>query len=221
MADAFRTGGPVAYQDYPGGHVMQAAMNRPAYTHDLVAGWLPAMPDVAARLADATRPVHVGDLGCGGGWSSIALATAYPHITVEGVDNDEASIDLARANARDHGVADRVAFTVADIAAPDPGDEARYDVIFVFECLHDLPRPVEALANARRWLRPGGAMIVMDENAAESLAAPGDEVERFFAQCSVLWCLPQGMVGPDPEPVGTLLRPPRCATSPPAPGSPT
>ena len=207
VADAFRTGGGVPYQDYPQGHVIQAALNRPAYTHDLVATWLPAIPDVAARLADAAHPVHIGDLGCGAGWSAITLAAAYPHITVEGVDNDEASIDLARANAREHGVDDRVAFTVADLGAVDAGGEGRYDLILVFECLHDLPRPAEALANARRWLRPDGAVIVMDENAAESLAAPGDEVERFFAQCSVLWCLPQGMVGADPEPAGTLLRP--------------
>jgi SAM-dependent methyltransferase len=207
VADAFRTGGGVPYRDYPQGHVIQAALNRPAYEHDLVSTWLPAMPDVAARLADTAHPVHVGDLGCGAGWSSIALATAYPHITVEGIDNDEASIELARANAREHGVDDRVAFTVADLGADGASGEGRYDLIVVFECLHDLPRPVEALANARRWLRPGGAVIVMDENAAESLTSPGDEVERFFAQCSVLWCLPQGMVGPDPEPAGTLLRP--------------
>jgi SAM-dependent methyltransferase len=206
LAAAFRSGGPVPYADYPQGHVIQSAMNRPAYAHDLVATWLPAMPDVAARLADAARPAHVGDLGCGSGWAAIALAQAFGHITVEGVDNDEASIELARRHAREGGVGDRVAFTLADLAGPEAGG-ACYDVVFILECLHDLPRPAEALANARRWLRPGGALVVMDENAAESLTSPGDEVERFFAQCSVLWCLPQGMVGADPEPAGTLLRP--------------
>ena len=207
VADAFRTGGAVPYRDYPQGHLIQAALSRPSFRHDLVATWLPAIPDVAARLADAAHPVHIGDLGCGAGWSAITLATAFPHITVEGLDNDEASIELARANAREQGVDDRVAFTVADLGSADAGGEDRYDLIVVFECVHDLPRPVEALANARRWLRPGGAVIVMDENVAESLAAPGDEVERFYAQSSVLWCLPQGMVGDDPEPYGALLRP--------------
>lgn len=207
LVEAFRSGAGVPYGDYPGGHLIQAAFNRPAFTSDLVSQWLPAIPDVAARLVDANRPAHVGDLGCGAGWSAIALATAYPHITVEGVDNDQPSIELARRNAAEARVTERVSFTVADLGALDADRGARYDVAFLFECLHDLPRPVEALANARRWLRPGGTLIVMDERAAEALTANGDDVERFFAQISPLWCLPQGLVGPNPEPVGTLLRP--------------
>lgn len=207
LAEAFRTGAGLPYRDYPGGHVIQSAFNRGAYTNDLVAEWLPAIPDVMARLADPSEPAHVGDLGCGAGWSSIALAAAFPHVTVEGVDNDQPSIELARRAAAEHGVGPRVSFTVADLSAPDVDGGPRYDVAFFFECLHDLPRPVEALANARGWLRTGGTLIVMDERAGESLAAPGDDVERFFAQISPLWCLPQGLVGADPEPVGTLLRP--------------
>jgi ubiquinone/menaquinone biosynthesis C-methylase UbiE len=207
LAEAFRTGAGVPYADYPSGFQVQAAFNRAAYTNDLVDAWLPAMPDVAARLSDQNRPAHVADLGCGAGWSAIALARAYPHLTVEGLDNDEASIELARRYAAEHGVSSRVRFTGADLGAPDVDGAARYDVAFLLECLHDLPRPVEALTNARRWLRPGGTLIVMDERAAETFTAPGDEVERFFAQISPLWCLPQGLVGDDPEPVGTLLRP--------------
>jgi SAM-dependent methyltransferase len=207
LAEAFRTGAGVPYADYPHGFQVQAAFNRAAYTNDLTDTWLPAMPDVAARLSDRSRPAHVGDLGCGAGWSAIALARAYPHITVEGVDNDPSSIAMARDHAAGHGVSSRVGFTVADLGSPDVGGAARYDVAFLFECLHDLPRPVEALTNARRWLRPGGILIVMDERAAETFTAPGDEVERFLAQISPLWCLPQGLVGDDPEPVGTLLRP--------------
>jgi SAM-dependent methyltransferase len=207
LAEAFRTGEGVPYADYPQGFQIQSAFNRPAFTHDLVSAWLPAMPDVAARLADRENPAHVGDLGCGAGWSAIALAQAFPHVTVEGVDNDAPSIELARTHAAAHGVSDQVSFTVADLGATDIDGSGRYDVAFLFECLHDLPRPVEALTNARRWLRAGGTLIVMDERAAETLTTPGDEVERFLAQLSPLWCLPQGLVGDDPEPVGTMLRP--------------
>jgi hypothetical protein len=73
--------------------------------------------------------------------------------------------------------------------------------------VHDFPRPVEALANARAALQPGGVLVVVDERAAETFTHPGDVVERFFAAASPIWCLPQGLVGPDPEPVGTLIRP--------------
>jgi hypothetical protein len=79
--------------------------------------------------------------------------------------------------------------------------------VLLIECVHDLPRPVEALRHARTAVRPGGTVLVVDERAAESFTAPGDEIERFFAAASAIWCLPQGRVGPDPEPVGTLIRP--------------
>jgi hypothetical protein len=76
-----------------------------------------------------------------------------------------------------------------------------------FECVHDFPRPIEVLRHARAAVRPGGTVIVMDERAAETFTAPGDPVERFLGGVSALWCLPQGQVGADPQPGGTLMRP--------------
>jgi hypothetical protein len=94
-------------------------------------------------------------------------------------------------------------------AAGDPAADwtPRYDVVLFFECVHDLPRPVEALRHARSALTADGTVIVMDERAADTFTAPGDDVERFLAAASALWCLPQGLVGTDPQPVGALLRP--------------
>src|SRR5690242_9545162 len=112
------------------------------------------------------------------------------------------SIAAARRNAAEHGVADRVDFEVVDLSDPTADWSARYVVVFMFECLHDLPRPVEALVHARHSLSPQATVIVMDERAAEQFTAPGDPVERFFAAASPLWCVPQGLVGPDPRPVG-------------------
>src|SRR5215470_10436065 len=85
--------------------------------------------------------------------------------------------------------------------------DARYDVSYRFECVHDFRRPVEVLRHARAVTKPDGTVIVMDENAAETLLTLGDPVQRFFGAPSALWCLPQGPVGPDPEPVGTFMRP--------------
>ena len=155
----------------------------------------------------ARHPARVADLGCGTGWAAIELAKAFPHITVDGRDNDEASIALGRRNAVDHGVADRVNLEVVDLADESADWSPRYDLVIFIECVHDFPRPVEALRHARAAVRPGGTVLVVDERAAETFTAPGDEVERFFAAASAIWCLPQGRVGPDPEPVGTLIRP--------------
>ncbi len=207
VVDAFRTGDGVPYAEYgPDAVEGQAAMNRPSFVHSLVAEWLPAMPDIAARLQDESNPARVADLGCGVGWAAIELAKAFPHIHVDGVDSDDESISRARRNAADHGTSDRVTFEVGDISAPRP-DDARYDAVFFFECLHDLSHPVEALAAARAALNDGGSVIVMDERVGESMPSPGDPVETFFATASVLWCLPQGRVDHDSTAVGTVMRP--------------
>jgi len=70
-----------------------------------------------------------------------------------------------------------------------------------------LPRPVEALRNARSAVRPGGTVLVVDERVDERFTPGGDEVQRFFAAASAIWCLPQGRVGTDPEPIGAVIRP--------------
>jgi len=208
LVAAYRTGDGVPYSAYgPDGVGAQSALNRPAFVNSLVAEWLPQMPDLLARLRDTAHPARVADLGCGTGWAAIELAKAFPHIAVDGRDNDEASIAIGRANAVDQRVSDRVSLEVVDIADESADWSPRYDLAMFVECVHDFPRPVEALRHARAATRPGGTVLVVDERAAETFTAPGDEVERFFAAASAIWCLPQGRVGPDPEPVGTLIRP--------------
>jgi 2-polyprenyl-3-methyl-5-hydroxy-6-metoxy-1,4-benzoquinol methylase len=207
LVKAFRTGDGVPYAAYGAEAVTaQAALNRPAYVNSLVAEWLPAIPDIAVQLANTARPARVADLCCGVGWSTIELAKAYPHLRIDGLDGDETSIAAARRNAEEHGVAARVNFEVRDVSAP--GDLARpYDIVMIFEAVHDLAHPVEALGSIRSALTPRGTVLVMDERIAEEWTAPGDEVERFFANASVLWCLPQGRTDATADPVGTLLRP--------------
>jgi SAM-dependent methyltransferase len=206
LLDAFRTGSGVPYTAYgPEAVAAQAALNRPAYVNDLASAWLPAIPDVLTRLQDTERPARVADVGCGVGWASIELAKAFPHIHVDGCDVDEESISQARRNAADHGVADRVTFEVFD-AKTDEQSDTRYDLVLFLECLHDMGRPVEALANARRAVADGGTVIVMDERVGETPQL-GDPTESFFASASVLWCLPQSRVEPDCQAPGTVMRP--------------
>jgi predicted O-methyltransferase YrrM len=206
LVDAFRTGSGVPYAAYgPDAVEAQASLNRPAFVNSLAAEWLPQIPDVLARLQDGANPARVADVGCGVGWAAIELAKAFPNVHVDGYDADEESISQARRNAADHGVSDRVTFEVVD-AKEGARSDTRYDLVLFFECVHDMGRPVEALAAARESLAEGGTVIVMDERLADTLQ-PGDPTETFFATASVLWCLPQGRVEPDSEAPGTVMRP--------------
>jgi hypothetical protein len=147
VLEAFKTGGGVAYLDYGvDAREGQAEANRTAFVNLLGTQWLPAIPDLHARL-QADPPARVADMACGTGWSGLAMARAYPKVVIDGFDSDAASIVLAQQNARAEGLHGRVTFAVRDAA--DQRLQGAYDVVTIFEALHDMARPVEALRVAR------------------------------------------------------------------------
>ena len=203
ILDAFRTGVGIDWADYgPDVIEAQAAANRPqflAYVRD----WIDGLPDIAARLREGNG--HVADVACGTGWSSIAIARAFSGVRVDGIDVDHGSIERARATAADEGMGDQVAFLHADGANADGA--GRYDLVTIFEALHDMSRPVEVLVAARRLLAPGGAVLIADERTAEQFTVPGDDMERMFYGFSVLACLPNGRYDQPSVATGTVIRP--------------
>ncbi len=205
IADAFRRGGGVPYEAYgDAAREGQAALNRPAFVNLLGSEWLPSIPDVHARL-QADPPARVADIACGFGWSSVAIARAYPKVGVDGFDSDEPSIASARRIAEENGLTDRVTFTTRDAA--DPSLTGRYDLVTIFEALHDMARPVEALRTIRGLVADGGTVLVMDEHVGETFTAPADDVERLMYAASVLFCLPTGMSTQPSAGTGTVMRP--------------
>jgi SAM-dependent methyltransferase len=200
---AYREGGGVNWRDYgPDMSEGQEYSNRPAYLASM-GDWIGGgLPDVHDRLSAGGR---VADVGCGGGWSSIAMARAYQGITVDGYDLDEPAIERARRTATEQGLADRVRFHAVDPAEMDHGDG--YDLVTAFECIHDMPQPVPVLRAMRTMVGGAGAVMVMDEGVAHGFTAPGDEVERLMYGFSVLVCLPDGMSHPDSVGTGTVMRP--------------
>jgi SAM-dependent methyltransferase len=203
VLDAFRTGSGVPWTAYGAdGREGQSDQNRALFLGLLGNEYLPSIPDVHERLSRGGA--RVADIACGGGWSSIAIARAYPDVHVDGYDLDEASIDLARANAAEYGVSDRVSFHVAD--AGDPKLGGKYDLVTIFEALHDVGHPVELLETIRRLAGEDGAVIVMDERVPDSFSAPGEDVERLMYGFSVLCCLPTGMDEHESAATGTVMR---------------
>lgn len=201
---AFRTGGGVPYDHYGDAmHEGQARSNRPAFTHLLAQEWIAAMPDLAARLA-AAPPARVADVGVGQGWSSIALARAFPDVRVDGLDLDAPSVAAARENAMAAGVSDRVRFHVRD--AGDPALAGHYDLALAIQCLHDMANPVAALAAMRRLVGSDGTVLIVDERVPDAFAPSGDEALRMTYGFSVLHCLPVGMSGQPSAATGAVMR---------------
>ena len=204
LLEVFRTGGGIPYADY-GDDAREgiAELNRPTFLNLLGSDWLPRIPDLHARL-QSDPPARVLDVGCGAGWSTIALARAYPKATVEGLDLDEASIAQARANAVAAGLDGRVSFSTRDAGRPGLGGP--FDLITAFETIHDMSQPVAVLAALRRLLAEGGSVVIADERVGDQLGAPADEVERLNYGFSVLACLPSAMGEPGSAATGTVMR---------------
>jgi 2-polyprenyl-3-methyl-5-hydroxy-6-metoxy-1,4-benzoquinol methylase len=202
LVDAFRTGDappPLSWE--PEG---RAEFNRALFLNRLGNEWLPAIADIDRRLR-AGPPARVADLACGTGWSSIAMAAAYPRIAVDGFDLDAESIAAARRHAHDAGMADRVTFSASDAAEAGAGE--RYDLVTIFEALHDMSRPVDALRTARRALRDGGSVLVADERVDDEFTAPAPLLERHAYAWSVISCLPSAMGDPLTAATGAVMRP--------------
>jgi SAM-dependent methyltransferase len=205
VLEAFRTGGGVAYAAYgPDAHESQARGTRPLYEKLLTSRWLPAVPALHARL-QTDPPARIADAACGHGHSTLAIARGYPNVLVDGIDLDEPSIAAARELLSASGLENRVAFHHRDAADPDL--TGRYDLVTLFEALHDVTHPVAVLETLRAMLAPGGSLFVADEKTEERFSPDAGDVERLHYGFSVLHCLPVGMQGEHPAGTGTVMRP--------------
>jgi SAM-dependent methyltransferase len=202
LVEAFRSGAglpPLPWE--PEG---RADTNRARFRQLLGSRWLPAIPEVDARLR-SEPPARVADLGCGTGWSSIAMALAYPKISVDGFDLDPAAIARGGEYVADAGVEDRVRLRTLD--AGELAGSERYDLVSVFEALHDMARPVEALAVTRSLLAEGGSVLVADERVGDRFGIPADDQEVYIYGWSVMGCLASSMGDPSFAQTGAVMRP--------------
>jgi 2-polyprenyl-3-methyl-5-hydroxy-6-metoxy-1,4-benzoquinol methylase len=205
LLEAFRRGGGVPYECY-GAEFREGQQDftRPQYVNGIDAV-LDGLPAARARLA-AEPPARVLDVACGAGIFCLELARRFASARVEGIDLDEASIDMARANAREAGLEDRVHFHVRDAA--DPGLDGAYDVIAIHDSLHHIARPVDALRALRSLLALGGTMLVVETRTGGHFHAPlpDGDFERFSYLMSVVHCLPTAMAEQPSAGLGAIVR---------------
>ncbi|MGH9277225.1 MAG: class I SAM-dependent methyltransferase [Acidimicrobiales bacterium] len=204
LLDAYRTGAGLPFEAY-GPDLVDAigAINRPQFVN-LIGEWLGSIPEVDARLR-ATPAARVGDVAAGTAQSSLAVARAYPQVTVDAIDVDATSIERARAHITASGLADRVRPVLHDASAGTL--DGPYDLVTIFEALHDMNHPVDALRAARSSLAEGGSVVIADERVGERFAPNGDEIERLNYGFSILHCLAVGLLDDDSAGTGTVIRP--------------
>ena len=160
---------------------------RPGYVANLVSSWIPALDGVDEKLRAGAS---VADVGCGHGASALLLGESYPESTIRGFDYHGPSIDTARKRAADAGLTDRVSFDVAS-ASNFPGGP--YDVVAIFDALHDMPDPVGAARHIRESLAPDGTFLLVEPNASDDVAGNLNPVGRLFYGASTLICVAHSM----------------------------
>jgi 2-polyprenyl-3-methyl-5-hydroxy-6-metoxy-1,4-benzoquinol methylase len=160
---------------------------RPGYNASLVAEWLPALDGVVEKLQPGAL---VADIGCGHGSSTILMAQAFPHSSFVGSDYHEGSIETARRRAQEAGVADRVHFHVA---SADESSGADYDLVTMFDCLHDMGDPVGAARHVLGSLKPDGTWMIVEPQAGDRVEDNLNPVGRAYYAFSTLLCTPASL----------------------------
>ena len=204
VADLFRTGGGLGWHEHDAG-LFEGTERffRPGYVASLVPVWLPALHGVVERLTAGAR---VADVGCGHGASTVLMAQAFPASTFLGVDYHEGSVTVARRRAETAGVAGIATFQALDAAELPAGG---FDLVTMFDCLHDMGDPVTAATAARRALAPDGVLMLVEPAAGDRIEDNLHPLGRIFYGASVLVCTPCSLSQPGAAALGPQAGPAR------------
>ena len=185
ITNAFRTGSGVGWEEHtPSLFRGTERFFRPAYAARLVSEWIPALEGVQQKLESGAR---VADVGCGHGSSTVLMAQAFPSSRFTGFDFHPPSIERAREAAAEAKVLDRVRFEVA-AASSFPG--SGYDLVTVFDCLHDMGDPAGAAAHVREALDPDGTWMIVEPFAHDGVHENLNPVGRLYYAASTMICTP-------------------------------
>jgi SAM-dependent methyltransferase len=188
IAERFRSGQGFGWHEHH--HDLYAGTERffrPGYLANLVDAWLPALDGVVDKLSAGAT---VADIGCGHGASTILLAKAFPASRFVGSDYHAASIAAAGEAAKRAGVADRVSF---EVAAAKTFGGGPFDLVCVFDALHDMGDPVGAARHVREQLAANGTWMVVEPLAGDAIEENLNPVGRIFYAGSTMLCTPASL----------------------------
>jgi 2-polyprenyl-3-methyl-5-hydroxy-6-metoxy-1,4-benzoquinol methylase len=204
IIDAARTGDGVGWGDHSSDvHVGCERFFAPTYNAHLVAGWLPALDGVVAKL---TEGASVADIGCGHGASTILMAQAFPASRFRGTDFHSGSIQTARVRAAESGTASRIEFETADADAFSGGP---YDLVTTFDALHDMGDPVGTARHVRDVIADDGTWMIVEPIAGDHVEDNLNPVGRTYYGFSTLLCTPSSLSQPVGLALGTQAGPAR------------
>ncbi|MFL5870753.1 MAG: class I SAM-dependent methyltransferase [Solirubrobacterales bacterium] len=188
LTEAFRTGDGLGWHEHD--HRLFRGTERffrPGYRGHLVAEWIPALEGVQEKLE---RGAKVADVGCGHGASTIIMAEAFPNSEFFGFDYHPGSIERAREAADEAGVGDRITF---EVAAAKDFSGSDYDLVCVFDCLHDMGDPAGASAHVVETLAPDGTWMIVEPYANDRVEDNLNPVGRVFYGASTVICTPASL----------------------------
>jgi ubiquinone/menaquinone biosynthesis C-methylase UbiE len=186
---AFQHGGGVAWGESAGClFCAVGAFFRPGYVNSIVQAWLPAIDGALDKLQSGAK---VADVGCGVGFSTLLMAEAFPNSRFVGYDFHAPSIQQANAHAAAHGLGDRVRFETAEAKAIAEGG---FDLITMFDCLHDMGDPRGCATHLRTLLKSDGAWMIVEplaaDDPAQNITSP---VSRLYYNASTMVCVPTSL----------------------------
>lgn len=188
IAEAFKSGEGVGWHEHSNCLFRGTErFFRSSYNAHLINSWIPALDGVSAKLEKGGL---VADVGCGHGASTILMARAYPNSRFAGYDYHRPSVERARAVAAEAGLSDRVTFEVAS-AKDFPGTD--YDLVAMFDCLHDMGDPVGAGRHVGSTLAADGTWLIVEPFAKDALEDNLNPVGRIFYGASTMICTPASL----------------------------
>jgi SAM-dependent methyltransferase len=188
ITEAAKSGDGVAWHDHVHDvHVGCERFFRPGYNANLLTVWLPALDGVVAKLESGAK---VADVGCGHGSSTILMAEAFPASRFHGFDYYDDALDTARDRAKEAGVADRIDFATAP-AASYSGDG--YDLVTMFDCLHDMGDPAGAARHVKASLAADGTWMIVEPRAGDRVEDNLNPVGRAYYGFSTFLCTPSSL----------------------------
>lgn len=188
VEECFRNGSGVRWGDHAGClFCATGAFFRPGYVNNIVQSWIPALDGVEAKLRDGAK---VADIGCGVGFSTLLMARAYPESNFVGYDFHAPSVEEARRHAAEHGLDERVRFEVST-AKDIP--ERDFDLVTMYDCLHDMGDPRGCAAHVREMLAPGGSWMIVEPIASDRPEQNLNPIGRLFYNASTMICVPTSL----------------------------